>query len=432
MSRSLLTRLLAPLIRQSRRAGRGNGRKAKRSCRPQVERMERRIVPAVLDISQSAGQSGFLGDILFTGVSASNFNTTTGTGVISPFLRVQKDGVERGYNTGASSPTIVDPTATVDDKGGSFSNYVQLKDIPTIVHNDKNGNPIFYYEFLLDAHQSNSKPLLSLDEIGFYVSGTKVDPDKYDQGTHVLSAGGTALTKIDDLNPTNDKGTYVKISTVFDAGSGRPDMFMDVPTSLFGADKTQYLYLYTRFGDNNAANATFEEWAHGAATIQLTITPTTQINEVTPQALTNISTAPAGAVVQDTATVTQPAGFPVPGGTVTYTFTGTGTTDISSLMAPASWSGNGSNTWTEVVKLDSSGNVPKSDLTAALPAGTFQFQATYSGDTNYGGGVSTVEPLSITKGTPPALTTLILDSSGGAVTNVLGESVIDTSTFGVI
>src|SRR5262249_25630085 len=258
MSRSLLTRLLAPITRQSRRASRGHGRKAKRSCRPQVETMERRIVPTVLDISQSAGQSGFLGDILFTGVSTTNFNTSTGTGVISPFLRVQKDGVERGYNTGASSPTIIDPTATVDDKGGSFSPYVQLSDLPTIVHNDANGNPIFYYEFLLDAHQSNSKPLLSLDQIRFYLSSTKVDPDKYDQGTHALTAGGTALTLVDDMNPTDNSNTYVKINTSFNSGSGRPDVFMDVPTSVFGTDKTKYLYLYTRFGDHNAANATFE------------------------------------------------------------------------------------------------------------------------------------------------------------------------------
>jgi hypothetical protein len=430
MSRTLFSRLFAPKSRHARSAKSARNQLAMRRSRPQVERMECRINPTVLDLSGSAGLSGFVGDILFTGVSATNFNTSTGTGVISPFLRVQKDGVERGYNTGAASPTIVDPTATVDNKGGSFSPYVQLSDLPTIVHNDVNGNPIFYYEFLLDAHQSNSKPLLSLDQIRFYLSSTKVDPNVYDQGLETLKAGTTSLTKVDDMDSTNN--SYVIINTTFNAGSGRPDMFMDVPTSVFGADKTKFLYLYTRFGDHNAANATFEEWAHGAAPIQIKITPTTQINEVSPVVATNITTAPAGAVVQDTSTVTQPVGFPTPTGTVTYTFTGTQLSTIPVASVPASWSGAGTNTWTEVVPLNGNGTVPNSDLTAGLPAGSYVFHATYSGDINYGGDVSADEPLTITKTAAPPLTTTIFDSSGGAVTNKLGESVYDTASFGVI
>src|SRR5262249_28388130 len=77
----------------------------------------------------------------------------------------------------------------------------------------------------------------------------------------------------------------------------------------------------------------------------------------------------------DTATVSgSPAAF-TPTGTVTYTFTGTNGTSIASLTPPASWSGGGTNTWTETVTLTGTGAVPASDLTPALPAGSYQFTA---------------------------------------------------------
>src|SRR5262249_3017655 len=104
MSRTLFSRFFAPKSRRARSAKSARNQLAMRRSRPQVERMECRINPTVLDLSGSAGLSGFVGDILFTGVSASNFNTSTGTGVIQPFLRVQKAGVEQGYNTEAGKP----------------------------------------------------------------------------------------------------------------------------------------------------------------------------------------------------------------------------------------------------------------------------------------------------------------------------------------
>src|SRR5262249_13874357 len=70
--------------------------------------------------------------------------------------------------------------------------------------------------------------------------------------------------------------------------------------------------------------------------------------------------------------------------------------------------------------------------TAHLAAGNYSFIAVYGGDTNNLPATSPIEPLVIAKAGPPLLTTTILDSGGGAVTNVLGESVKDTSTFGTI
>jgi uncharacterized repeat protein (TIGR01451 family) len=121
---------------------------------------------------------------------------------------------------------------------------------------------------------------------------------------------------------------------------------------------------------------------------------------------------PGGSVV-DTATVTgSPASF-TPTGTVTYTFTGTNGTSLAGLTAPPSWMVSADRlTWTEAVTL-SAGVAPDSDPTGALPAGSYQFQASYSGDGNFAGSTSAAEPLAVSEASPtlttkPKVTTVTL------------------------
>ena len=62
---------------------------------------------------------------------------------------------------------------------------------------------------------------------------------------------------------------WVKLDYSLNAGSGAGDMLAYIPDSFFtgavnyveGGDN--YVYLYSRFGQNFSANAGFEEWAHG-------------------------------------------------------------------------------------------------------------------------------------------------------------------------
>jgi hypothetical protein len=94
------------------------------------------------------------------------------------------------------------------------------------------------------------------------------------------------------------------------------------------------------------------------------------------------SPVPAGTSVYDTATVTGSAAAITPTGTVTYNFypnsTGTGT--------PSS---------TQMVTLNANGTVPNSPPTGTLAAGSYSYVAVYSGDPNYTGFTSAVEPLTI-------------------------------------
>src|SRR6266446_74699 len=76
----------------------------------------------------------------------------TGTGNIQPFLRVQADGVEQGYNTsGAPVP--------FDDKVGAWTHdmtFTDLRSTTVMVGNTS------FFKVLLDINQTYNSPLLSL------------------------------------------------------------------------------------------------------------------------------------------------------------------------------------------------------------------------------------------------------------------------------
>src|SRR5262245_17201230 len=106
-------------------------KKRNRRQRPQLEQLEDRTVPTVLDLSTAPGMSGSLNGAIFTGVTATNFGGSSGNGVINPFLQVQQNGIEQGFNTAAANPVGINPIATMNDKGGtSFSPIVQLSNVP--------------------------------------------------------------------------------------------------------------------------------------------------------------------------------------------------------------------------------------------------------------------------------------------------------------
>src|SRR5262249_30365637 len=122
---------------------------------------------------------------------------------------------------------------------------------------------------------------------------------------------------------------------------------------------------------------------------------TTILDALTLQAPTGV----AGESVLDTATV---SGSPfTPTGTVTYIFTGP---RLANLTPPNGWTVIDSTTWADTVTL-TGGLVPKSASTPPLPAGSYQFQALYSGDANYTKATSDTEPLRVGAASPMITTT---------------------------
>src|SRR5262245_32951678 len=94
-----------------------------RQARLELEHLERRIVPSVLDLSTTAGLSGTINGAIFTGATPSN---TSASGVVNPIVRFDNDGIEQGLNT-----NYVPQILNNNNKGNTnFIKAVQLKDLP--------------------------------------------------------------------------------------------------------------------------------------------------------------------------------------------------------------------------------------------------------------------------------------------------------------
>jgi hypothetical protein len=181
------------------------------------------------------GASGMIGSASFVQVS----NQSTGTGVIDPFLRVQKNGSEKGINS--------DGPYLLDEKSGNWTHSIRVSDFGTV---DFNG--VESIRFLLDINQTNHEPLLSMDGFQVYAAASK---DYTSLGQ--LNANGTLLYDM-------GIGNRVNLNYALESGSGAGDMLAYLPYDLFSGQQDKYLYLYSQFGASSgdyASNAGFEEWA---------------------------------------------------------------------------------------------------------------------------------------------------------------------------
>jgi hypothetical protein len=183
----------------------------------------------------------------------------TGTGVLNTFLRVQKQGVEQGYNTDWRPVGL-------DEKVDLHTRSLLLAEIPKVTISD-----ITYREFLLDINEAGNEPLLSLNEVQVFMAATGNIHNKSNLGTPIYDMDAGA-----DAN--------VKLNYTLNNGSGSGDMLLYVPEALFSGNAGPYVYLYSRFGEpipgdtsdvSNTSEAGFEEWAAGKRGPNGTIIPVT-------------------------------------------------------------------------------------------------------------------------------------------------------------
>ena len=189
----------------------------------------------VLDLT-APGSSGYIGGAYFEQVDPQ----ATGSGVIDPFVRLSTNqDVSQGYNTDAR------PLEFDENNSPQFTRSLLLDSVPTV---DYGGSP--YKEFLLDINQKGTAEgrYLSLDAMRIYLAGTG--------GLAQYPALGTLIY---DMDAGGDN--WVWLDARLNHGSGAGDMLAYVPESLFNESFGPYVYLYSRFGENYANNAGFEEWA---------------------------------------------------------------------------------------------------------------------------------------------------------------------------
>ncbi len=184
----------------------------------------------ILDLT-SPGSSGYIGGAYFVQVDP----LPTGSGVMDPFVRLSTNqAIEQGYNTDAR------PLEFDENNSPQFTRSLPLADVPIV------GGT--YRAFLLDINQNATATgrFLSLDTIEIYL------------GHAGDLTGYPALgTKIYDLDAGDDN--WILLDYWLNHGSGSGDMLAYIPNELFVGG--EYVYLYSRFGENHPNNAGFEEWA---------------------------------------------------------------------------------------------------------------------------------------------------------------------------
>lgn len=225
-------------------------------------------VPALALMTATAAQAAVLAVDLTTvnsGTISDGSNTVTfvfdkqqpsGTGVLDPFLRVQDNGTEQGYNSTQANQGAY----PFDEKFGIWTHDLTFATLQAA-----SGN----YNFVLDIGEpvSGTQSLLSLDGLRLYVTDTPGQSSDSVDGNG--DADGILGTLLWDMDAQADNYVLLDANRDGNPGNGVSDMLMQVPTSVFsGVTATQYIILWSRFGLQNAANAgsesfgTFEEWAH--------------------------------------------------------------------------------------------------------------------------------------------------------------------------
>jgi hypothetical protein len=199
-------------------------------------------------------------------VNGAFFSTTdhqsTGTGLLSPFLQVQRNSGEEGFNHSNGSGSGMDDEKQI----GSHTTDILLGNV-RVVTNPAGAAPGSYYEFLLDVNQTGANPLLSIDNLRFYTKSGAFSAASIDSAT---TSGNDSLAFL-DANATlrynldsSDIGNEVLLNYSLNSGSGSGDAFIYIPTSSFaGALSTDQLYLYATMGHKSGyqSNDGFEEFA---------------------------------------------------------------------------------------------------------------------------------------------------------------------------
>jgi hypothetical protein len=180
-----------------------------------------------------------------------------GTGNIDPFVRIQANTTENGFNTSVNSPPL-------DDKAGNWTHALQFGSIPLVTIGG-----VSYREFLLDVNQDGNGPL-SLNQVQIFSSAADLGAGTFSLTTATSSsnalisfpAGATSLFQMSSLS-TSSTRSYEVLSPS-GQGSGTGNMYLDIPNSDFaGLSASTYITLYSQFGTQPGtlvSNDGFEEW----------------------------------------------------------------------------------------------------------------------------------------------------------------------------
>jgi hypothetical protein len=189
----------------------------------------------VVDLSRNS--SGTINGALFEVGSIH----PAGTGVFEPFLTIQANGDEQGYNSS---------TGNFDTKREPVWNHeIRFSDLQQTTING-----VAYFGFAIDVNEPNGggRNDISLVALSIWTSATLQNSTSTDRNGNFNGSLGTLRY---DLG--NNEVYYVDRHR----GSGESDINVFVPVSLFaGAQPNDYVYMYQRWGNADAmSEGGFEE-----------------------------------------------------------------------------------------------------------------------------------------------------------------------------
>jgi hypothetical protein len=178
----------------------------------------------------------------------------SGTGVFDPFVRIQQNGTEQGYNTTVANAGLL----PFQEKFGIWTHDLPFSSLQAL-----GGS----YQFALDIGEPVGGPgpnqsLLSLD--GLKIFSTSL-PGQH--GSSVDGAGNASSiigTLLYDMDAGEDSFVLLDANRDGNPGNGWSDMLLSVPASAFSpVGPSDYIILWSRFGlqEGSAESfGTFEEW----------------------------------------------------------------------------------------------------------------------------------------------------------------------------
>ena len=203
---------------------------------------------ALIDLTPSRGTTIPYDQAIFMEFTeAMQTGVSSGTGVIEPFLTIQKNTLEKGFNSDAFP--VLNATRRAWNRSIQISDLVASPDLPT------------YYEFLLDINEpAGKKSLITQHALQVYVV-----PNSIGGAIATYEALQSFGTKIWDLDRLEDSQVLYDYNLWKGSGQNIDAAFM-LPTSLFsGYSLNDYVYLYTQFGTLDRlgfpSQAGFEEYA---------------------------------------------------------------------------------------------------------------------------------------------------------------------------
>ena len=164
---------------------------------------------AACDLTASLGGSCTINGAIFTNP---NNAVHVGTGLINPFLSIQNDPVEEGFNTDAASLPL-------DTKRPTFTNALLVNEVGVV-----NIGGINYLEFLIDINEpNNASSFIKLQEFRIYTGDASA----------ATATNLTGLNLVYDMD-AGDVTNQVNVDANFFPGSGiGVDLYAYVPLAPF-------------------------------------------------------------------------------------------------------------------------------------------------------------------------------------------------------